>query len=51
MNQGAPMNAAAPIPAAFQVALAEHPGKTLERCSCGCLKPKGETCPYARREA
>jgi hypothetical protein len=31
---------------AFVVAQAEYPGKPLERCSCGCLKPKGEPCPY-----
>ena len=35
------------IPPAFAVAQAEFGPVTLERCSCGCLKPQGAPCPYA----
>lgn len=37
------------IPAAFAVAQAEFGPVTLERCSCGCLKPQGTPCPNRYR--
>jgi hypothetical protein len=30
------------VPEAILVARASYPGKALERCSCGALKPVGE---------